>query len=143
MEESSEGLTFQIRLKPGGEWEPARGSHSRRWTGRGRAKVEGSGTFGARAEVASRLRAGQVWGRGKMGLVGRWEVRIFRSLLWGASLLSLRSGDQGTGGLGELIPEWWREVVRRAWMQSGFGLASGKGCGGVSKESAVALRVLV
>lgn len=45
-----------------------------------------------------------------MGLVGRWEVRIFHSLLWGAGLLSLHSGGQGTGGQGEaLIPEWWLE----------------------------------
>lgn len=84
--------------------------------GGGRARGRGprwkeSGTFQGWEErqggqqVEGRASGG---GEGEMGLVGRWEVRIFRSLLWGASLLSLRNGGQGTGGPGEaLIPEWW------------------------------------
>lgn len=78
-----------------------------------------------------------------MGLVGGWEVRIFRSLLWTSGLLSLCSGDQGTGGPGELIPEWW-PGGGETYMDAGRVWAcQWKGCGGVSKKSAVALRVLV
>ena len=78
-----------------------------------------------------------------MGLVGRWEVRIFCSWLWGANLLSLRSGDQGTGELGELIPEWWPGGGETCMDAGRFWACQWKGCGGVSKESAVALSVLV
>jgi hypothetical protein len=78
-----------------------------------------------------------------MGLVGRWEVRILHSLLWRSGLLSLRSGDQGTGGPGELIPEWWLGGGETCMDAGRVWACQWKGCWGVSKESAVALRVLV
>lgn len=119
---ASRGQSFQAVDEPEAEAQGRRIRHIRGWEAQSGQQVEGKRECGGGE-------GRWVWlGGGRLGWI---PFHCFG----GASLLSLRSGDQGTGGLGGLIPEWWPGGGETCMDAGRVWACQWKGCGGKQRIS--------